>query len=244
MEKQNLIDLGLTDGEAKVYLSLLKLGSSTVGPVAKEAHIAYSNIYDVLERLLEKGLISFILKEKTKYFQATSPKKLNEYLEKKEEKLKEEKKSLKKIIPELEKLQNPSSKQEAEVFVGKSGVKTAYERILNEHLKSKEKWLFFMTLKEDRQIADEVYASLYPKIKKIEKSSIGIANKSYKESEFIKKTKFNMKYVNFPIPGNIDIMGDQLLLISWTHTPTAVLITSQDMANKFKDYFYSIWKRK
>ena len=66
MDKEYLIRIGLTDGEAKTYLALLKTGSSSVGPIVKEAKVAYSNIYDILDRLLEKGLISFILKEKTK----------------------------------------------------------------------------------------------------------------------------------------------------------------------------------
>jgi sugar-specific transcriptional regulator TrmB len=70
MESIELTKLGLTEGEAKVYLALLKLGSSTVGPIVKKSKVAYSNIYEVLERLISKGLVSFIKKEKTKYFQA------------------------------------------------------------------------------------------------------------------------------------------------------------------------------
>ena len=244
MQKESLINLGLTDGESKVYLALLKLGSSTVGPIAKEAKVAYSNIYDILERLLEKGLISFILKEKTKYFQAVPPSRLNEFLEKKEEELQKEKSSLKSLIPELEKLQNPKSIQEAEIFIGVNGIKTAYERMLKEYEEENSEWLFLMTLDENQEIADGVYSRLYPKIRKIEKDSKGIANKEYKKSEFIKNTNFKMKYVDFPIPGNIDIFKDKIFLISWSKNPTGILITSEEISNKFKDYFYSIWKSK
>src|SRR3989344_2236562 len=237
MEKQDLIQLGLTDGEAKVYLSLLKIGSSTVGPVVKEAKIAYSNIYEILDRLLEKGLVSFILKEKTKHFQAVQPSRLNEYLERKEKELEDEKEVLKKLIPELEKLQQQIPKQEAEIFLGLKGVKTAYERLVEEH--DKNEWLFFYS-ESGNDIADEFYSRTYSKFKKIEKNSKGIANKIYKKSGFIKKTNFNVKYVDFPIPGNIDLVNDKLLLITWSENPLAILITSKDMADKFRDYFYSI----
>jgi hypothetical protein len=48
---QELIQLGLTDGEARIYASLLKLGSSKVGAIVRDSHVSYSKIYDVLERL-------------------------------------------------------------------------------------------------------------------------------------------------------------------------------------------------
>lgn len=238
MKKQELINLGLTDGETKAYLALLKLGSSTVGPIVKQANVAYSNIYEILDRLLEKGLISFIIKEKTKHFQAIDPSKLYEFVERKEKDLEKEKISLKKLIPELKKIQNQSSKQEAEIFLGLKGIKTAYERIL-EDTDKKEEWLFFY-IEEGKEIADKFYTRVYSKFRKI--PAKGIANKEYQKSEFIQKTHFKIKYVDFPIPGNIDIFKDKLLFISWSHTPTVILITSKDMAQKFKKYFYSIWK--
>jgi len=43
----------------------LKLGSSTVGPIVKGSKVSYSKIYEVLGRLLEKGIISYNIKEKT-----------------------------------------------------------------------------------------------------------------------------------------------------------------------------------
>ncbi len=243
MEKQQLINLGLTNGEAKVYLALLKLGSSSVGPITKEADVAYSNIYDILDRLLEKGLISFILKGKTKYFQAVSPSRLSEFLEKKEKKLQEDKISLKALILELEKIQCPSSKQEAEIFLGYNGIKTAYDRMIKDDNGKKEDWLFFyIEEKSHTRKTEEFYTRVYNRFKQIKAK--GIANIEYKKSEFIKKTHFNMMYVDFPIPGNIDIYKDHILFISWGENPTGILITSQDISNKFKDYFYSIWKPK
>ena len=47
-EYYELLKVGLTDGETKVYLALSEIGSSTVGPIVKKSGIAYSNIYDVL----------------------------------------------------------------------------------------------------------------------------------------------------------------------------------------------------
>lgn len=241
MDKQSLTNLGLTEGESKVYLALLKSGSSTVGPIVKEAKVAYSNIYEILDRLLEKGLVSFIIKEKTRYYQAAPPSQLTEYLEKKESQLAEEKLSLKKLIPELEKLQEATQHQQAEIFLGLKGMKTAFERMVQEYQQAKQEYLFFYIAEQGFEQADEFFSRMYPRFKNI--PAKGIANIKYKQSKFIKQTHFKIKYVDFPIPSNIDILNDKILLTSWQQ-PLAILITSKDIADKFKAYFYSIWNQK
>ena len=55
-----LIHLGLTNGEVRIYLSLLKLVSSKVGSIVKDSRVSYSKVYDVLERLITKGLVSYV----------------------------------------------------------------------------------------------------------------------------------------------------------------------------------------
>ena len=241
MQKGSLTNLGLTEGESKVYLALLKSGSSTVGPIVKEAKVAYSNIYEILDRLLEKGLVSFIIKEKTRHYQAAPPSQLKGFLEKKESQLSQEKLSLKQLIPELEKLQEATQQQQAEIFIGLKGMKTAFERMTQEYSKSKQEYLFFYIAEEGFEQADDFFARIYPKFKHI--PAKGIANIKYKKSKFIKQAHFKMKYVNFPIPSNIDILNDKVLLTSWQQ-PLAILITSKDMADKFRQYFYSIWNKK
>ena len=84
MNKEIFKQIGFTDGETKVYLALLKLGSTTAGPLTHKSRVSRSKVYEILERLMEKGLVSFIIKEKTKYFQAAEPSKIQDYLEKKE----------------------------------------------------------------------------------------------------------------------------------------------------------------
>src|SRR5690606_15462317 len=49
-----LVALGLTAGEARVYMSLLRLGPSKVGAVVRESRVSYSKVYDVLERRSEE----------------------------------------------------------------------------------------------------------------------------------------------------------------------------------------------
>lgn len=243
MQSEDLTKLGLTQGEAKVYLALLKLGSSTVGPIVKESKIAYSNIYEVLERLTKKGLVTFIKKEKTKYFQATPPNRLEEYLQNKEKEIQGQKDSLKKLMPSLNKLiKNEKSKTEAEIFIGTNGLKTAYEKLVENVTKNDELLFFYIYEKEYAEKSDLFYNNIFESSKKAK--SRGLANKEYKKSWFMEKAKkyWKMKFVDFPLPGNIDIIHDKIFIVSWHPEITGILIQSESIANHFRNYFNKIWE--
>ncbi|MEK6811782.1 MAG: helix-turn-helix domain-containing protein [Nanoarchaeota archaeon] len=238
----DLLKIGLTEGESKVYLALSEIGSSTVGPIVKNSKVAYSNIYDILNRLIDKGIVSFIIKNKTKYFQAASPSNLIQYLDKKQEQIAQEKESLKKILPDLEKLQESKSKQEAEVFIGKKGLRTAYEKLVKNTSKNDEILFFYI---HDNKYAEEsnlFYNSIVDLVNKTKNR--GICNTEYKGSWFAKKSKhLTMKFSNLPLPGNIDIIKDKILLTSWGESIFSVLIHSESLANNLKNYFNEMWSK-
>ena len=240
-EYYELLKVGLTDGESKVYLALSELGSSTVGPIVKKSRVAYSNIYDILNRLIEKGLVSFVIKSKTKYFQAATSKNLLIYLENKEKELLQQKNELKKILPNLEKIQGSHLSQEAEIFLGLKGLTAAYEKMLRSRTKKDEVLYFYIHEEDYAEKSDLFYHSIQHLSKKVKMR--GLANKEYKKSWFAKKSKFlNVKYVNFPIPGTIDISEDFVLIISWKPEIVGILIKSESIAKNLKDYFNEVWK--
>jgi len=240
-EMFNLLKIGLTGGESKVYLALSELGSSTVGPIVKKSKVAYSNIYDILNRLIEKGIVSFIMKNKTKYFQAASPSNLIQYLDKKQEEITQEKEALRKILPELEKLQEAKSKQEAEVFVGKKGLRTAYEKLAQNISKNDEVLFFYIHNEKYAEESDLFYNSIVDLNKKTRNR--GICNKYYKTSWFAKKSNYlAMRFTDMPIPGNIDIANDKILFTCWGENVFSVLIYSKSLAESFRNYFNEMWK--
>ncbi|MBI4116902.1 helix-turn-helix domain-containing protein [Candidatus Pacearchaeota archaeon] len=251
MHEEELKKIGLTDGEARVYLALLNLNSSTVGPIAKKSKVAYSKIYEVLERLLEKGLVSYITKEKTKYFQALEPGRLNEYIEKKKIELEKNEKDLENLIPLLKSHLNKETAREAEIFVGENGLMTAHE-ILLEKAKEKSKLRFFYIFNPeyDERVYDFFYGRLnfngkktIPMLKQKKMKWLGIINGENIKKKFKKYPKLIVqRRANFPIPGNIDITDNSVLIAVWSDDPMGILIQSEETAKNFKDYFDSVWK--
>ncbi len=118
--------IGLTNAESKTYLALLELRNSTAGPIINKAKITPSKIYELLEKLQRKGLVSVVTKNNVKNYEAASPERLIDYVEEQERKLKEEKKQLKEKIPELKLTQiNITDNSQATIYKENKGIETA-----------------------------------------------------------------------------------------------------------------------
>src|SRR3989344_8150406 len=118
--KLNLKTLGFSQREEKVYKALLKVGTSTVGPIIKESKIPSSKIYEVLEKLIDKGFVSFMIKNGRKEFKASPPEQLVAMIEEQKEAIKTN------LIPYLKSLQKEEEFQ-ATVYEGFRGIKAMYE---------------------------------------------------------------------------------------------------------------------
>ena len=127
MDTGMLLQAGLTEGESKTYLALLELGASTTGAIVKSSGVSRSIIYNVLERLAQKGLVSVITRERTKYFQAADPSRIMDYLEEKELKFAENRKKISELLPKLASMQKSANKSSASLYLGFRGMIAAHE---------------------------------------------------------------------------------------------------------------------
>src|SRR3989344_2261551 len=123
MDAKVLQKSGLTEGESKVYLSLLGLGQSSITKIVTKSKVSTSKSYDVLNRLEEKGLVSHAIISGIKHFKAASPNRIIENLESKEKEIKKTLSEVKEMLPFLIKKQlDKESEEQAEIFVGIEGL--------------------------------------------------------------------------------------------------------------------------
>ena len=73
----------------------------------------------------------------------------------------------------------------------------------------------------------------------------GISNEKLRKTDLVKKyPKFiEQRYVGFPVPGNIDIMKDKVLITVWKDRVIGILIHSKETADSFRQYFDSVWEQ-
>lgn len=124
--------IGLSDGEIKIYSSLLDLGISPVSKIHEKTGIERRNIYDILNKLIERGLVSYIKENKKRLFQISHPNKILGYIEEKKHELDKTKEEIGKEMPSImEKFNFKKPDINAEIYRGIEGVKSVWEDMLN-----------------------------------------------------------------------------------------------------------------
>lgn len=241
MQKQ-LKELGLTTNESKIYLFLLKQGSTTTGSIIKETKIANSRVYESLNTLIKKGLVTYTIQKEGKHFQASEPKKLLEIEE-------ERKKQIEAILPELKELQKQTKEETTSaIYEGINGFKTAFKKIIDdcpigetiyiigfsEQAYSTESFRTFLKNMNKKDVEKK------HQLKIILDSSIKETLGKDREKEKYTEVKYMPKgYIS---PAAIDIFLDYVYILIWGEKPLVYMIKNKTIAESFKNYFNFLWK--
>jgi len=235
-----LEELGLSEAEAKVYLALLETGSTLAGPIIKKTALHRGTTYQILQRLIEKGLVSFVVKSGKRYFEATDPKRFLELLKDKEEKLNE-------ILPSLIQVRNLSKeKQEVTVYSGYRGIKTVCDNILEE-LKYGGEYIDFGVSGMFRVVMGP-YWDIWQKKKKeykIKAKCIFDISLKKENPKFLKDYYGEARFHSHQFKSMTDTMiyKDKVVLFIWTaNPPIAVVIQNKENAQGYRNQFNMMWK--
>lgn len=232
--REVLKKIGLGHNESKIYLTLLKLGPSMAGKIAKESNIDRSACYDSLKALLKKGLVSYVIESNRKKFAASPPEKISSYLKEKQELVSE-------ILPNLKEMfKNTEEKSQVNMFKGVKGLKTVFEDIL---INTKEN----LVIDSSGKFAEKMPFYLPHYVKGLEKNKIKIRHLARRNrqntlhSSKTTKVRFFSKIVGEQTI-TTNIYADKIALIIWTDLPEAVIIKNKSAAEAYKSYFELLWK--
>lgn len=234
-----LQEYGLSDKEAKVYLTLLSIGSATVNTIAEKADLVRTTTYDILKVLREKALVSSAVKNKILYFEAADPSKLIQVLD-------EKKKRISGIMNELKQLKiNIPKKPVIELYEGKEGIKTVYQDILEE-----KKPLFSFSNTHHIFNVLPFYVPNFVNQRAKAGIFIKLLNEKTKESvELMKKkdkaenreTRFIQELKDIPLTEYI--YGDNVAIMSTKKEEAlGIIIRHSDFAKEQKLLFDLLWK--
>jgi len=236
--------IGLTKNEVKIYLKLLELGLTTSGAIIKKTGIHNSKVYDGLERLANKGLVTHVIIANTKNFKAVSPDRLLDFLEDKKKEISEEEKEIKNILPQLKLLQQlETDDTQAEIFQGWKGMETVF----NEGIKAMNKNDIWYVLGayagEDKVRTDALITKVIKKCEKKKMKWKVLYNESarktfqYEQQSPITENKFLPQET----PATINVYKDVTFIALWIKNPIAFKIKSKKIADSFKKYFEVMW---
>src|SRR3989338_477507 len=230
-----LKDLGLTDHEVTIFLDLLKSGSSLASEITKRTQLNRSYVYERLQRLMERGLVSVIVKNKKKSFQAASPERLLLILKERELLLKE-------LIPKLLQMQMPVEEaHRIEIFSGKEGMKT----VIEEELTAKE----ILVIGSSPTFTEELlyYRPGFHK-RRIE-LKIPMKVIFYEEDRTYGEKTGKMPYAEtkflaseYKAPLTIVLFNDVTLIALWVKPLLAIRIQNEACTEGFRKHFRLLWK--
>lgn len=247
METDRILEkIGLTKNETKIYLALLNLAQTTSWNIIKDTGIHTSKVYDGLQRLIDKGLVSYVIISNTKHFNATSPNRLLDFLDNKKRDLENQEKEIKKLIPIL-KAKSIIKREEtkAEIFKGWKGMETVY-KMLREKLKKNEvNYVIGASKGEDveqvkiffnKHLNDLAEKGIKQKIIYNEEARGNI------EEQAKHPNLFKIRYIKNTTPAEVNIWDNKVMTIILAKDPTLILITDKKVADSYRTYFNILWK--
>ncbi len=246
MDTKILEQIGLTEGETKVYLALLKLGTVTTGSLVAKAEVSSSKIYKILDRLQIKGLVGHTIKAKTKHFTALPPKRILEYMDEKEQEFNKKKELIKQFLPDLEEMQESSKeKSEATLFEGIKAIKNFYNNILDDLDSGDTYYVLGATYGKDYEGVREFFYNYHIRRvkKKIKvKMLANIETKGNLEKPTLKNSE--VKYLPKYLVTNMMIVfyKNKSFIYFLTEEPKGFLIENKEVMESFKTYFDTFWK--
>ncbi|MFC1710909.1 TrmB family transcriptional regulator [Nanoarchaeota archaeon] len=245
MEK-TLEDVGLTKNQAKIYLALLDLGLSSAKPIIEKTKLHRQLVYNGLDFLIEKGLVSYVIQSNKKYFKAANPKQFLNYFKKKEEEIQKQKNKFKEILPKLKKKEKHKLKQEATVYYGNKGIKALLDNMIRENKK-----ILTIGASDIKAKAFQYHLKfnlpLFHKIRVNKKIplkillSIGLKQR-IKDLKKLKHTKTKILPKEFTSNSSTNIYGNKVSIIMWGEEPFGFLIESKDIVNAQRKHFNLLWR--
>ncbi len=233
MNTAPLKHLGMTPKEIDVYLALISLKSASIFQLKSRARTSRKSIYEILQRLLDRGLISYTVKDGKKMFSAAHPERLIEIVREKEDEIKS-------ILPQIEARYNENNEStKVEVFLGANGIKTISENVLRVG-----KPMYAVSGNAEMYDHLKYYTAQYLK----RREALGIHRKAvYNDGARAKKlcpplTEIRYAPRGYESPLQFTVYGDNVNMHIYADVIVGIHIQSKAVAESFMNYFRLMWE--
>lgn len=239
--KRSLQYFGLTDKEAKIYLTLLQIGKQSAYSVAKNSGLKKPTAYVLLEGLASKSVVNKSPLAKAVQYEAVDPVEL--FVD-----MRQRMQYAETALPELRALHgNKSSKTKTVYYEGLSGLREMYKQTLGGN-EGHEQIAFYAHQKDTPSELKEFWKELNREYVKrgIKRRGITTLDPSLKDylaykvapKEFLRLKSLSPKEYSSNI--SIEVFGNNTQIVSHRYLQ-GVLIENPDVANVMRQIFEIVW---
>lgn len=243
MYEEILFKAGFSIREVNVYSLLCNQGELMAGDISQKTNIIRTNVYDILNTLIKKGIVAYVIKNGKKYFRATDPHKIIDYVEQQQKDLEDVKSNIRTILPHLKSSENSSIKPTIEVYEGKEGMKTILAMSVRDSLKTKKEILGISVQQQKcRKLGGIYHERWYDDRAKYKIKSRYLMSVEEKVIP-VKYTQFKILPKEAKNPNEVFIFGNKVAHFLFIgEVFTAILIENEEITNRWRDYFDFLWK--
>lgn len=240
MNTELLIQMGLSEVQAKIYLYLIKHGQSTPTEIAKGINENRTTVYSAAEKLEAHEIISKKDRGKVSAYIPNHPSVLESIAEKRLRKVARQAKNLESNLPSLINYYNEyQSTPGTTTFYGQEGVKMIWDKVI-----ATKAPYYFVRSRYD-EIADKKMLEDF----KLARAEKNIESEDITPSEFTnnKSDEMRKKYLlmtrtllppnEYDSPVEIDIFGDNVAFINFSKNGMSTLIESPEIADAMRQMF-------
>jgi sugar-specific transcriptional regulator TrmB len=241
---EKLKHIGLTQNESRVYLFLLEYQEAKTGIMCSKLNIPNSHIYRILEKLLDKGIISYKIVNNVKIFRPVDPESLFALFKEKERQLEEEKQDLKKFITKLKRIEIKEKKQnDFKYFEGINGVRSMFTEFVASFTKNSKLYIASAPIAYEKWNAFLLDLFHPPRIKKNVHQQLIIPTRLKKYGKEREKFQpIEIKYSNVEMESEFGVAGEYTYFLSHGDKPYALLIKDNNFAKTQIKVFQIMWQ--
>ena len=245
MDTSNLKEIGMNEAQIKIYTTLINYGSLSAKEISDKAGLYRPYVYDNLEKLKEKGLVTHFQDKKKKYYQAVDPERIIDIIEHKKELLQE-------TVGELKKrFHHKKADYNIQIFEANDGLKIFYEELYNSIKKESNSCLFVIGGSgEASKHVEPFFSKLLKRGFKDcihEKIDIRmIYNSTARESEIVKRgmdyigIKFTPK--EYDCDATIILTDDLAATMILKDRPFVMCNSNEHIISSYKKIFNRLWE--
>lgn len=243
--------LGVSSEEERLYISMLSLGVTTAGNLAKHTGFPRPSVYTIIKRLIEKGLVFESQKYNVKMFTPIHPDKIDSLFGEKKKELELSEKSFKENLPDIRSLLSDSYvSPKLEVFESREGLERVLkDMLLYRDIKTEAIWpiqTMIDTLSPeffDRHNRERISRNIYTRAIWPENQVINFKKHPYLGSGIDFKREIRIAPENIDFSMGYWIYGNKIAFLSSRKESFGFIIESAELAKTLRSQFEIVWSQ-
>lgn len=228
---------GLSQREARVYLTMLQYPESNLADIARATLIPRMSCYALLGALTHKGFVDVLVKKRRRYFVTVPPHRIGERFSRHAEEFKES-------LSRFERYSKTGTiAPRVRFFEGADGIRAVFRNILDE----KRSFMAIACIEDMERIASTYFEEFirrriqqHLRVRLLTNHTPASLRLKRTDSQELRETRFVPEPYRF---NNAEyIFGNNIAILSLKHDlPTALLIEDEEIAKTHKMYFELLW---